>query len=58
MRKLLQSGASRRCRLTKRLYSRRLVSRNVKDRIQLCDLHHILDLVIHIEQLQFPALLS
>src|SRR6267142_7107048 len=45
------------CRLAKGFNALRLVLHDVEDGIQLCNLHHIVDLVRQIEQFQFSILL-
>ena len=50
----LSSGC--RCRLTERLNGLGLVVHDAEDSIQPCNLHHIVNLIREVEQLQFsPA---
>src|SRR4029077_3612839 len=46
-----------RCRLTERPNAHRLVIHDLKNRIQLCNLHHVAHLFCEVEQFQFSLLL-
>jgi hypothetical protein len=55
--KPIRKSSGCRCRLTERLNGHVLVVHDVEDGIEPCNLHHIMNLIREVEQLQFSLLL-